>query len=66
MQIRVNGNLEEAAPALSIKEYLTEKGLRPESVVVELNGQVVKREEWGKILLKENDELEVLRFVGGG
>ena len=66
MQICVNGNLEDVAPGLNIKEYLTKKGLKPESVVIELNGQVVKREQWERIVLKENDELEVLRFVGGG
>ncbi|MFZ5753121.1 MAG: sulfur carrier protein ThiS [Bacillota bacterium] len=66
MQIRVNGSLETIPFSLSIKEYLLNKGLKPESVVIELNGQVVKREQWEKIVLKENDELEVLRFVGGG
>jgi sulfur carrier protein len=66
MQIRVNGSLETIPFSLSIKEYLLNKGLKPESVVIELNGQVVKREQWERIVLKENDELEVLRFVGGG
>ncbi len=66
MQIRVNGSLEDIQSSLNIREYLLSKGLKPESVVIELNGQVVKREQWERIVLKENDELEVLRFVGGG
>lgn len=42
------------------------KGLEPESIVVEYNYEVLPREKWDSVVLKENDNLEVLRFVGGG
>ena len=32
----------------------------------ELNLDIVERENMGSVILKENDSLEVLRFVGGG
>ncbi|EGO63385.1 sulfur carrier protein ThiS [Acetonema longum] len=66
MLIRVNGRQEEAIAGMTLLEYLRNKGLDPGQAVVEYNQQVVERDQWGSIGLKENDQLEVLRFVGGG
>ena len=65
MKITVNGN-PETIDACSIAGYLAGKGLTGEGVVVEHNYQIVKRAEWSKVQLNENDNLEVLSFVGGG
>lgn len=66
MEIVVNGKRESIDQSMSILKYLSLKGLDPNRAVVEHNYAVVKKEEWGNIILKENDQLEVLRFVGGG
>lgn len=66
MTITVNGKSENLEKKMSILDLLTLKGLDPNTVVVEYNADIVKKEEWGNIILKENDTLEVLRFVGGG
>ncbi|MBB6217255.1 sulfur carrier protein [Anaerosolibacter carboniphilus] len=66
MEIVVNGKRESIDQSMSILQYLSLKGLDPNRAVVEHNYTVVKKEEWGNIILKENDQLEVLRFVGGG
>ncbi|KXG78622.1 sulfur carrier protein ThiS [Thermotalea metallivorans] len=66
MEIIVNGKRERLEESMSILQYLSAKGLSPERVVVEYNYAVVKKEDLGNIILKENDQLEVLRFVGGG
>lgn len=65
MIIKVNGK-DEQINTCSIHELVEKKGIKPESVVIELNLNVVKREEWKDIQLKENDKLEILSFVGGG
>ena len=64
--LTVNGNKQEMAAPCSLASFLKEKGLEPASVIVEYNGELVKEEHWNEIVLKENDCLEVLRFVGGG
>jgi sulfur carrier protein len=33
---------------------------------VEYNFQILPEQGWEKIILQENDNLEILRFVGGG
>lgn len=62
----VNGNKENLDQPIQLLDYLKGKGLQPEMVVIEYNGQIIPREEWSNLILKENDHLEILRFVGGG
>ena len=41
-------------------------GLKPQATVVERNGAIVERSRYDEIILAEGDELELVRFVGGG
>jgi len=66
LNITVNGKKEMIDHGTSLLIFLKQKGVDPDTVVVEYNYEVVKKEEWDRIILKENDNLEVLRFVGGG
>ena len=66
MTIVLNGKKEVLEQQKSIRDLLISKSIDPNTVIVEYNGDIVKREEWANIILKENDVLEVLRFVGGG
>lgn len=66
MVISLNGKKTEVKEGITLKELMSENGLEPERVVVEYNYQVLKQDKWDETLLKENDNLEVLRFVGGG
>ncbi|MDR1861932.1 MAG: sulfur carrier protein ThiS [Candidatus Ancillula sp.] len=56
-------------PGLSGKTVLTglnELGFDPETVVVEMNGEIVSVSDFDQIIVPEGAVLEVLRFVGGG
>ncbi|GAE86881.1 sulfur carrier protein ThiS [Acetivibrio straminisolvens] len=66
MFITLNGKQTEVANGTSLMDLICSKGLEPESVVIEYNQNVLRKEEWDSVVLKENDKLEVLRFVGGG
>ncbi|MBY9080335.1 sulfur carrier protein ThiS [Paenibacillus sp. HN-1] len=35
-------------------------------LVVELNGEIVSREEYDNIMLADGDRIELVHFVGGG
>ncbi|MBW2366270.1 MAG: sulfur carrier protein ThiS [Deltaproteobacteria bacterium] len=65
MIITINGNSEEISDG-SILTYIKGKGLAPEALVVEHNYKIVKKDKWDQTLLQENDNLEILSFVGGG
>ena len=66
MTIIVNGKTEQIEEEATLLDFLASKSLDPEKVVVELNLDIIARENLKDTLLKENDSLEILRFVGGG
>lgn len=51
---------------ITIKDLVKGKKWNQDSIVVEYNNQLAKKEVWSSIILKENDRLEILKFVGGG
>lgn len=65
MEIHINGHRDTCPPG-TIADLVAGKGLAPETLVVELNGSIVRQEEWPAIRLKDGDILELLSFVGGG
>jgi sulfur carrier protein len=65
-QIVVNGEKIEIQSA-TVLEFLTkEKKLLPDHMVIELNGNILKKDFWDKTGLENGDHLELVHFVGGG
>ncbi len=64
--IYLNGKKEEIQEGLSISRLLETKKIRPEVVTVELNEQIVEKIKYPQILLKANDKLEFVYYMGGG
>lgn len=66
MNLRINGDDREVADDLSLKELITLLDLTPERIAIELNWKVVRRAQWPSTVLKDNDQIEIVHFVGGG
>ena len=64
--IYLNGKKEEIQDSLNISRLLEAKKIRPEVVTVELNEQIVERTKFTETLLKANDKLEFVYYMGGG
>ena len=65
MKITVNGNPEDITPC-SLAAFIRYKGLSGKGVVVEHNYRIIKKDDWENVWLNDNDNLELLSFVGGG
>lgn len=63
--VTINGESKPIA-GRNLLDYLKEVGFEPERIVVEKNRLILPREELGKTILQDGDEVEVLCFVGGG
>ena len=50
----------------NLLEYLQETGFDPERVVVERNLEIISKERLSDVTINDEDEIEVLMFVGGG
>ena len=64
--IKVNGELINGYEGKTLSEFLCNEGYEINKIAVELNGQIARKKDYQSIILKENDTLEVVTFVGGG
>ncbi|ECK1947473.1 sulfur carrier protein ThiS [Campylobacter lari] len=51
---------------LRFMDYIKEKQLKIEFIALELNGEIIPRDKFENLILKENDKAEIVTFVGGG
>jgi len=66
MKLQINGNPRDFSAPLSLQDLLQQLGIKPDRVAVELNRNIVPREQWEKTPLSDGDRLEIVHFVGGG
>jgi sulfur carrier protein len=66
MQITVNGKTIEIKEDTSLLDLLESKKLKPNTVVVEFNKEILNKNSFANVQLKNNDVLEIIHFVGGG
>lgn len=66
MQVYVNGEAKELSDPISLSELITQLDLPAARIAVELNRNVVRRNDWGATMLQDDDHLEIVHFVGGG
>ena len=64
--LTVNGKPREVSGPVSIERYLVDMGITQKAIAVAHNGEVVRRNELRGITLKDGDQLEIVRAVGGG
>ena len=66
MKLVVNGKARDFEGPATLTGLIAALGLDASTLVVEHNGELVRREDHGRRLLREGDRLELVRFVGGG
>ena len=64
--VRVNGDEREVPAGLSVSGLLEHLGLHPRMVVVERNGDILRREALETVSVEPGDAYELVHFVGGG
>ncbi|MDY0240911.1 MAG: sulfur carrier protein ThiS [Rhodospirillaceae bacterium] len=62
----VNGEEKSLQSSVSVSDYLISNKYNANAVVVEINGRIVPKGDYGKIILSDSDAIEVLAFIGGG
>ena len=66
LTIRLNGEPYDIAGPVSISALLADLDIDPRIVAVEHNVTVIKRQHYETTMIGEGDEIEIVRFVGGG
>ncbi len=66
VRVRVNGEERVLNSAMSVADLLDELGLSISRVAVEFNREILPKPSYAETLLREDDRLEIVQFVGGG
>ena len=66
INLTVNGKPRSTEESMQLEAYLVSFGVNLDHVAVGYNGEVIKKEEFPKVLLNDGDVLEIVRPVGGG
>jgi thiamine biosynthesis protein ThiS len=66
MKIYLNGEAREFPGELTIDSLISALSLEPTRVAIELNRDVVRRGDWSQTVLRDEDRVEIVHFVGGG
>jgi len=66
MTIQVNGESRETGEGQTVAALLQDLDIRADRVAVELNLEILDRNDFQTRGLREGDRLEILSFIGGG
>lgn len=66
MQIKVNGKPHSLTGTHTVQGLVEQLGISASQVAIERNREIVPRSRWGEQNLSDADEIEIVRFIGGG
>jgi sulfur carrier protein len=66
MQLTVNGKPRELERPMTLTAFLATLSLHERMIVVERNGEIVRRERFADTLLEAGDTLEIVQMMAGG
>jgi len=64
--LTVNGEKKEIDGTGTVSGLLEELGINPDTVVVERNMNILRKEDLGKVVLEDGDTIEIIQMVDGG
>ena len=65
MKLTINGE-PQSSSAETLSALVETLGMKPDRVAIELNREIVPRDQWPQTPLHDGDRLEIVHFVGGG
>ena len=66
IKIKVNGKLKTVNRNSNLLILIKNLKIQLKKVAIEMNGEIVNKKKLNRIILKNNDRIEVVHFIGGG
>ena len=66
IKIRLNGKIKIVKENYKIQNLLSDLKVPLKKVAIELNQKILDKKKIGKTILKKNDKIEIVHFIGGG
>ncbi len=65
-KIQLNGDLHEISDGTNLNELLNNLKIQKNKVAIEVNGEIVEKNKYSNLILKKDDKVEIVHFIGGG
>ena len=66
IEIKVNGKIKHITENYKISDLVKDLKIPLKKVAIELNQEIMDKKNISKIVLKKNDKIEIVHFIGGG
>ena len=66
IKIKVNGKFKSIPDNYKISDLVKELKIPIKKVAIELNQEIIDKKRISKFILKKNDNIEIVHFIGGG
>ncbi|MCP4679449.1 MAG: sulfur carrier protein ThiS [Deltaproteobacteria bacterium] len=66
IEVSINGETRSVNEGLKLSQLLEELGVAEHILLVEMNGDMIRREHFDENAVEEGDILELIRITGGG
>ena len=65
-KIQLNGSTHEVNGGTNLNELLNMLKIQKNKVAIEVNGEIVEKNKYPKLILNKGDQVEIVHFIGGG
>jgi len=65
-KIQLNGDPYEINGQTNLNELLNKLKIQKNKVAIEVNGEIVQKDKYQNLVLRKDDKVEIVHFIGGG
>ena len=66
IKIKLNGKISMISNNLTLLDYIKKLKIPLNKVAVELNYEIIDKNKLNNFIIKKNDKIEIVHFIGGG
>ena len=66
IKIKLNGKSKIIKGNYKIKDLVSDLKIPIKKVAIELNQEILDKKKLSKVIIKNNDKIEIVHFIGGG
>ena len=65
-KIQLNGDPYEVINGTNLNELLNKLKLQKNKIAIEVNGEIIEKSKYPNLILRIDDKVEIVHFIGGG
>jgi len=65
-KIQLNGDPYEINSGTNLNELLNKLKIQKNKVAIEVNGEIIHKDKYSNLILRKDDKIEIVHFIGGG